>query len=698
MQDQNFNQPNNENYQNPNDQSQNANNGFYGRPNNQYYNPNINPGYNQNKKVFAATPNNQNLNLAPKQISPINSQPIIGDFSIGNVDITVPKASTLDPVSIKKSGFSVGFLKPNTTAIFSGSRGKKILLGLTIFLSVLTIFGIFAGLNYFGNKNEIKYNDVVSTIEIPNQIAQGSPTKFVLNITNNNPVPIENISVIMDFDEDYQFVRGLNNITPTSLKGNSYNLGKIDAKETGANKSIIAFEGVLSGIIDKEAFFGGRISYTSNQKIYEQPIGKVKTLITSPDVKITFESKDQNVQNGGEAEFIVKIKNVKEKEISDLQLKLDYPGGNAFNYISSDFTSNIATQNKTTPDNGDNIWYIPKLPGLGEQTLILRGKVTTKDNQRISFGANLNLKTAEGSYQNIAKTFKDINITVEPISIKTYINSNNQLSTFAPDERLNFVIEYSNQSQNIIKDAQILGSVDDASGLLDLNSIEFTGGSRAFLSNSQIQWIGNNTPQLATINPSTRGKLEYSIKVKKDIIKPTLKQSDYTLRPQVKITASNLQEIFTTGPLYKMSSNISFVQKVEKIKPETETQQNRERFRVNWKINTQQNEVDNLIVKTRTSLPASSWQSKSISPFEQSKNINYNSGNGDIQWKVDKIPAYSGLDSSKAFEISFELEFETQPNQREQQLVEAIQISAKDNYTGQGFSLQNEAAIGKANQ
>ncbi len=681
--------------QNPNF-NQNQNSTF--KPNQQQFYPNQNPqtfpqnpvfGNNQSQPTFPNQATTQPISQPFPQIPKpsTQNQPIPSDFSVNGVDFSAIKVEK--PKGESKPNL---FSKLWSKVTFSGLKNKNLYKFLIVLTGILTIVGIFASISFLTNKTQELYNKVNASLEISPQIAQGSPSRFVLNIENQNSVPIDNINVNLDFDSDFQFIRTLNNLIPSNIGGNNYNLGRIQALETGNNKSIVAFEGVLSGKIDKELYFGGKISYTANQKNYEQPIAKVKTLITSPDIRLTLDSRSQDVQNGGETEFNIKIKNIKEKEISDLQLKLDYPGGNTFSYINSELTSSLATQNKTTPDNGDNVWYIPKLPGLSETTLVLRGKVNTKDKQKLSFGANLNLKTADGSYQNISKTFKDINITVEPILIKTYINANDSQKTFKPEERLNFVIEYVNQSQNTIKEAQILGSIDDPSNLLDLGTIEFSGGSRAFVTNSQIQWIGNNTPQLASISPNSRGKLEYSVQVKKDILRTNLKQSDYTVRPEVKIKASNLQEVATTGPLYKMSSNINFKQTVAKITPEVTTQSNRERYRITWGITTQQNQIDELVVRTRTSLPASSWQSKSVNPFDQVKNINYNSANGDMEWKVDKLPPYSGIGEYRAFEISFELEFEKQPTQGETKLVENIAISAKDNYTGQNFNLQSESA------
>ncbi len=616
--------------------------------------------------------NYQNFNYTPPT-----------DFSTGLND---PNAPQPELTQKPKSKFD-----PKKTFVKFWKVGVAFILVMP-----LAIGGVFAytKLNTKVSDNN-NYLRVTTLIEAPKSLSQGTPGIWNITINNNEASSLDAIEVELKFDDNFQFIKGINR-QPENLTGNLFKIAHLDALNGGESQTVISLQGLVTGQVDLDSTMQGRVGYTpsiiskevDSRRIVD--ITPAQTKILSPEIKLTIDPSQGSIQNGGEETFTIKIKNLKQNDYQDLKLRMNYPSGNTFTYTSSQFTNDNTASTTGTPDDGDDTWFISRLPGLSEQTLILKGNINVKSQQKISFGADLSLKTDKSNYQTISKVFKDISVASETLSLSTYIDKDDK--TFVPGEKLKFAIFYENKSQTVLKNAEILASIEDKSNLLDLKTLSFIGGSRPYEINNQIQWTGNNTPQLITVGPSATGKIEYEVEVKKNVIRPKLAQSDYILRPNVSMKAINLQDVAATGEVYKMRSNMGFVstQPIE-VNIAKSTNANRHKYKMSWALSNEQSQVDNIIVRSSTKLPPATWQSTLISPTEQAKNLSYNPSTGEIVWKVDKLEPFTGIEDKNQVVINFEITIELQ-NQNGLVLLEAPTVSATDNFTGSVFNLSGEAA------
>jgi hypothetical protein len=657
------------------------------QPTNQPYNQNQNQPQNsqpQNQQYQQQIPNNYQQNSGQYY-----NQQQSGQYQQGQYYQNQPQQQP--PKSTSKISFApiVGFF----------AKFKiPIIVGLSIV--ILLVGGLF-GFSEYNRQNKPKninpYTNITATIDGPKTLPQGTPGRWDVKIINNEPVPINDVDVEMQFDKDLSITQYLN-YQPINQEKTNFKTNKIDGLGLGQNSFLISFEGFLNAQVDIETMMQGKITYTPAPLVGQKnsqrqlEIAGLRTKIISPEVKLSIDPTNGSIQNGGEVEYVIKVKNTKDKDLQDLRLKLEYPSGNVFSYTSSQFTASNTAQNKTSPDDGDNTWFIPRLAGLTEQSLSVKGILKVKSQQKVEFGAELSMKNASSTYRELAKSFKGVFVSSQPVIISTRIDKDNK--TFVPGETLKVSVDYFNQSQEVLKNVEIIASMDDKSNLLDLASFSFVGGSRAEINNNQIQWAGVNTPQLVTVTPQTRGKLNYTVKVKKDLLDQTKPQSEYTIKPQVAIQAANLQPISQSGDTYKMRSNLRFTQlPTEEVKIDNKTQANRRRYKLTWKVANEQNEIDELVVKAFTRLPPSAWQKASVTPSES--NLEYNPNNGEIIWKIPKIESYTGIDEAKpAITVSFELEVEIQ-NGKLITLLESPTISARDNFTGEVFNLRGKVSENK---
>jgi hypothetical protein len=658
-----------------------------------------NPVYQQPTQIYPQqlTPQYQ-TNPYPQQpiypqnqqqyIQPNYTQPQAYNYSQPNSDFSTTFVDPNAPIAPKEE-------KPKFTFDFKKFVSKYWKFPAAIVLIFSLLGGGFLAFKRFSppENDPTKFLNVTSEIEAPKSLSQGNPGEWTIKINNNEETSVENLEVELKYDDSFQFIKGVSQ-PPENLTGNIFKITRLGGVSSGESSGLIKIQGLVTGQVDLDSVMQGRVSYTPSAIASQKDSLRVvdiipsRTKITSPEIKLTIEPSVGSIQNGGEISFVIKVKNTKQQDYQDLKLRMNYPSGNTFAYSSSQFTNDDTGSKTETPDDGDDTWLISRLPGLSEQTLILKGNVNVKSQQKISFGAELSLKTDKSNYQTLNKVYKDITVSSETLALSTNIDKEDK--TFVPGERLKFVINYENKSQTVIKNAEILASIEDKANLLDLKTISFVGGSRPYEINNQIQWTGNNTPQLVTVGPSATGKIEYEVEVKKNVLREKLSQGDYIIRPNVSMKAINLQDVSTAGDVYKMRSNLGFVStQPEEVKIAKSTNANRKKYKMSWILTSEQNQIDNLIVKSSTKLPPATWQSTLISPTEQAKNLSYNPSNGEIVWKVDKLEPYTGKEGKNQAMINFEIVLELQ-NQSGLVLLEAPTVSATDNFTGSVFSITGE--------
>jgi hypothetical protein len=637
-------------------------------------------------------PNNQTQFSQPQPSQQFNNQtsaynqPLNSDFGIS---FAQPEMTQTPINQDGKSKFNLG-------ESFK-SLWQKIRLFVFGFVALLLIAGIGFGAWIFipkPNLNSIVNLDkITASIVAPASLSQGTVGKWNIKIRNDQNFAIDDVQLELKYDQDFQ-TTNFPNYKPVNNTNNLFSIGKLDQFGVGTQDAVVDVEGFLNAQVDIETSMSGMLSFfvvkengTKSEQKSELPIAISKTKVTSPDVQLTITPAVGQVQNGGEAEFIIKVKNTKENDYQDLRLRLSYPAGNIFTYESSQFTASNTSQKITTPNDGDDTWYISRLAGLSEQTLSVKGKVVVKSEQKIPLKVILSKRNNSGEYKDLKTAIKDILVTNQPVVINTSFEKGG--NTFSSGETLKVNIDYFNQSQDTLKNVEILGFVNDKSNLLDLSSIAFTGGNRAFINNSQIQWTGNNTPQLVSLSPQVKGQLSYSINVKSNVISNKRAQGDYTITPQVQIKAINLQEIVAAGEEYKMNSSLRFSQAdTQEVPIEANTNTNRKRYKLSWTFANEQNQIDNIVIKTRTSLPPTAFIKNSVKKPAGSE-LTYNPSNGEILFKLDKIAPYTGLDDKKP-ELAVSFEFEI--DQQSTNLIDAPVLSAQDNFTGEFFNLTGKAS------
>lgn len=555
----------------------------------------------------------------------------------------------------------------------------------------LILFAYFSSLR--AQPVAIAYKNVSSTIKAPSTLPQGTPGEWEVLIENKESVPISNIKVNLKFDTDFQFLSEINP-RPDNPEGNQYTIARLD-EAGGRSPSVrIRFNGVLIGRPDIETEMRGTLTFQpeiSTGKLgqtTELEIPVTRTKITSPQIDLNLVPTQEQVQNNGEAEFTLTLTNRTDQEIRDLRIRMRYPSGqNTFTYTSSEYISSTTAAPKTQPDDGDNTWIVPRLAPGGQHILKLRGRVVGVSQAQLTFGAEVALKDQNNDYRVIRETFKDIKVLAQPMKIATRITGKDNNLIFSPGETLTFEVTFQNDSQQTFNNVVVTSFIEDPGNLLDLSTLTFSGGERGDITGNQITWQATRAPQLATFRPAQTGKFEYSIEVKQlsGYLNLNLNQTQYTLRPGVNVSASNLEQLQYVGDLYKGKGQLEFFQD-EPVFKQLNTVTNRDVYSFTWRIRTWQNETTEVVVSTISPLPPGSWLNR-ITPESQASALSYNDVTGEIIWRVGRLESYTGR---KVPEISITFEMEIPRESGKKIALQPPKIKGIDVFTSEQFDFEGK--------
>jgi hypothetical protein len=658
------------------------------------YDPNYqNQGYNQPQFIPqqyqdpahpAYDPNYQQPQYSPDQYQDPNyqnqgyNQPQNPYFSSG-----FENPNTLPPQAQPKKPYN-----NNVKKITDWVVKKWWLVAIIVVVLIGTVVGaalLFAAPE--PQQAKLNYTNVKAGITAPTTLAQGTPGTWEVLIENAEPVPVTNVFVELKFDPVFQFSKEISP-SPENPQGTQYKIARLDAAGGRSPSVKIRFEGILTGKPDIETIMTGNVSYTpeigANRfgNLSSIAVRESRTKITSPEVDLTLVPTQDQVQNNGEAEYTATITNRTDREFRDLRVRMRYPDGvNAFTYTSSEYISSNTLAPKTSPDDGTDTWLVSRLAGGGVHTLKVRGKIFGANNAKLTFGVSVAVKASGNDYQVIRETFKDVTILAQPITLSTKIDGKDSFQIFAPDETLNFVVTYANDSQRTLTDVVLTSFIDDPANVLDLSTISFSGGERGDIAGNQVTWRATRVPQLQTLRPSQNGQLKFSVKVKPlaTFLNPNLDQTKYTLRPGIQAKAQNLEQIEAAGILYKGKGALEFTQDVPVLKGKNPTTNN-EIYTVTWRIRTWQNEVTDVSVRAISPLEPGSWLNK-ITPEANASSITYNTSSGEIIWSLGKVNSYTGRSASE-ITVSFDMEVSGSGRRT---ITREPQITGLDVFNGQKY-------------
>lgn len=519
------------------------------------------------------------------------------------------------------------------------------------------------------------------TLEIagPDQVKSGKLLTYEISYKNSNRVELNNAVLRVTYPDSFE-PEDNPNFSAEGPITMIYKLDKIPAGRSGKllfNGRIYTPKGALA-YLKTELIFSP--SSFSSQFVSAQQLG-INVTSTPLNVEILA---PQYISNGDEVNYLIKYRNEGSEDFSGVKVRVDYPEG--FTFSTSD----------PKPFEGNNIWYIGKIPAGQEGKIVANGKLEGERDQikkaKVSIGASEN-----GNFVSYNEEDVQTKMAASPLVISQVVNGVQKLNANV-GEILRFELSYKNTGAVGLRDVIVTEVLD--SPALDYASLQKDGGF--FDADKKILTFKTpDYPELKNLEPGQGGSIRFSIKVKDVIPVSGANDRNFVISSLAKIdspdvpTPVSMNKIIAGNKMdIKLNSKILVDVKGYHTDPNivndgpVPPKVNQETtYAIHWIVRNVSNDISN--TKVEATLPTGTVMTGKIYPEDAS--ITYNERNNSLIWDVGNLGAGTGILSSPK-EASFQVKIKPSPEQvgRPIDLIEKSIITAKDLFTGEDLRYEAE--------
>lgn len=542
---------------------------------------------------------------------------------------------------------------------------KRFLIVSTIFFAVAIATAWFV---WSRGENIISGENIVIDISHPVAVTGGEPFETNFAISNNNKVPIEEVSLFVEYSSGFYSYP-----EKTELQRISKNLGTIAAGQT-ITERVDAF---VYGEEQTKKEIAIVLEYRTigSNATLKKTISDTVVISSSP-VEVTITApKEASV--GQEIEMVFNIESNSQDATDGIFVEVAYPPD--FLFKSSD----------PVPSYDTDKWYIDTLAGQEKRTIKVKGIVDGREGEgkvtKILVGTvNANDPRQIGVvYDSVTETTL---LTKSVLGIEVSFDGDRATEYVVHFGRgVNADILWRNNSSAKITDATI--EVKLKGETLNRYSVYASSGGFYRSLDDTIVWEKTGTPALGVIDPGEQGNMSFRFSPivagvgASNLIKNPQITLEITARAHRAATLDGSGEIttFATRKI-KIETDIRlsaralyFSGPFSNIGPLPPRAEKETTYTIVWTVRNASNNISDATVKTTLPIYIT-WLGK-VSP--DGEDIGYDEKGASIVWNVGRIPA--GGTREAAFQISF-LPSLGQLNQSPMLIGESL-LSAVDDFT-----------------
>ncbi len=547
-------------------------------------------------------------------------------------------------------------------------RVKIIVGGLLFFMISLALSGSFL---LFG-KNVISGNNIDIKVEGPFAVGGGDVMEAKVSIANQNAVPIESATLILEYPSGTQSTeelgkellrerKQLNRINPGEVVNIPLRI-KIFGEENEEKNIKVSIEYRVEG--SNAAFL--KEAEPLRFKVSSSPV-------------ILFIDNVQRSTSGQEIEISIAVSSNAPNEISNILLKGEYPQG--FDFSSAE----------PSPVSGRDTWSVPSLRPGEKKTIKIKGILMGKQSETKVFKFSVGVPNERDRF-SLASVFttqsKEVLIEDPFLEIKASINGQSgDTVSIAPGGTAQVSISFTNSLPSTLYDGKIV--VNLSGNALDEREVTVPGGFYDS-NNKTITWDGNDTESLKIIGPGRASTVTFSLTARKNSVRtPQIsfsvsaegnRLSEDRVSQKLSGTISKTIKVEST---VKLSSSIFYSQgSFENSGPVPPRAEETTKYSVYWYVKNGSNAVADGVV-TATLPPYVAWLAISTTPSV----FSYNTQTREVSWKVGDLTAEGEREAE--FQISVRPS-ESQVGQ-EITLVNEQRLRVTDRFTGSALRSETPA-------
>ena len=534
---------------------------------------------------------------------------------------------------------------------------------ITIFLIILAVILGIIGLWYYQRNI---FSKEVLKLEIlgPEEVTMGDEIEYLVKYKNTGQITLEEAKLTFEYPEN-------------SLPSEGSNL-RIEKKLEDiypGKEETVSFKGRILGKENEVKIAKAWLNFRPKnlKAFFESTTSKSSTIKSAP---LTFEfDLTSRAESGREIKFSLNYFSNCDFPLSDLGIKIEYPGG--FEFIES------------LPKGVDKTdWEIPLLNKTEGGRIEIKGKLVGELFEKKIFKASLGI-WKENQFIILREAQKGVEIIKPSIYLSYQINgSPNYIASLG--DLLYYEMFFRNIGdspfENLFLSVQLEGQEFDLDTLrADVG--EFRKGENTIL------WDSRVLPKLRFLEAGEEGKVEFWVKLKTDL--PISSEKDKNPSIKAKVSIGQLREEFVT----KINSKLEIFQKglfsdstfqnsgpVPPKVGETTT------YTISWQVKNLHNDLRN--VKVKANLPSQVKLTGQMNP--QESRLTFDQNSREIVWEIGDLNWGTGV-LTQGPELIFQIALTPTSNQKGQapNLISEAKISGEDIWTETTIEAMSPAIIGE---
>jgi uncharacterized repeat protein (TIGR01451 family) len=504
------------------------------------------------------------------------------------------------------------------------------------------------------------------TVAAPETVASGGEVLYAINLENKDNEKLSGVKLEIVYPEGVTYISSQQQ-KAANLSGTQFTVPDI----TPGVSVVVFVKAKVNGGINETKELKLKLRYKLGNFNVEYSKEQTYSLrLTASNVAFEIDG-PKTTNNGQLVTYTLKYKNDSKDELKNGQIIFTYPSG-------FEFGASVPE-----PSQGKNTWSIVSLPAGAAGTIEVQGSFKdAQPGESRTFNAEFVLLT-NGQPFTQAKTEFVTAISSVPLIIAQELE-NNKDAIANPGDTLEYIVRYQNNASVAVTGVNVIMTLD--SKALDLNSIQAEGGQ---VSGNTITWNASSISALENLSPSEKGSFGISVNVKNPATKDASKE--LTVVSNIKVKANEYEFFPGNVVTVKIASPSNIDATVSYAGGALPPQVGKATtYRIKLSLKNASNDFSDGILTAFIPLGPSGFNASSVAGTESAK-VQYDAGTGKLTWNVGALPSYSG-----SFKLAKTLEFTVTMNPSASQagttpvLINDIQFSAKDTFTGRDISLSYE--------
>jgi hypothetical protein len=544
------------------------------------------------------------------------------------------------------------FSDKRVTAKAAMSRGKRRMIGRVVkailtasFVFFLVAAGVATYFFVLGN-NQVTCDKLPIRVSGPVSIPSGKELVLSVEVTNNNPVPIHDSSLTIDYPEGSRSTSDPNTTLPSARE-------QINTIESGETVSMTA-RVVLYGKEHAEQAINFVVEYSieDSDAVFTCETQSQVVIATAP-VALSVVGLEE-ISSGQELPLTIHVRSNSEQLVPNQRLVVEYPFGYQF------------LRAEPEPTEGSNVWDIGDLaPGM-EYTIQLYGVVKSQTAEARAIRFNL----GEGDPQEPLELVTSLQvvehgllITRPFLSLDLALNGSLEQEVSVPlGESVLATVQYKNTLSYPLHDVEIEAVLD--SSMLDGRRLNTEGGGYYRSVDQTILWSSHTNSDFKELAPGEEGRVGFRFVSKEageatGVIEPYMNIS-FNVRARRISEETEVQQELTSQAqrTVKFITDLMFGRDaLYTVGPFTNTGPHPPRvdyettYTIIWDLANSTNNLEN--VEVTAVLPVYVRWLDTVDPL--SEDVQYNPVTREVRWAVGDMAAGVGTRSVKrsmAFQVA----------------------------------------------